>query len=98
MINKEDKAIGVQLVKINREILNYKIGQLIQNYILNRHRQNALDTFETFVTATADNQNKDAVLLQATQTIFSAQNSGFINQDSESPNLSPLLELIKRPS
>lgn len=65
------------------------------NYVVNKHRQNALSSFETFVKATSDDQTKNAVLLQATQSIFSQQNSGFVSQDSE-PAASPkILEIIR---
>jgi hypothetical protein len=33
------------------------------NYVVNKHRQNALSTFETFVKAAGDDQTKNAVLL-----------------------------------
>lgn len=53
------------------------------NYVVNRHRQNALSTFETFAKAAADAETKGAVLLQATQSIFVPQPSGFVTQESE---------------
>ncbi|MFC1693182.1 hypothetical protein ACFL1R_06730 [Candidatus Latescibacterota bacterium] len=64
------------------------------NYIVNKHRQNALSSFETFVEATSDEQTKNAVLLQATNSIFSPQNSGFIpgTEHSTSPQI---LEIIR---
>jgi hypothetical protein len=40
------------------------------NYVVNRHRQNALSSFETFAKGSDDPQTKNAVLLQATQSIF----------------------------
>ncbi|MBI3089461.1 MAG: hypothetical protein HYY96_02250 [Candidatus Tectomicrobia bacterium] len=65
------------------------------NYVINRHRQNALSTFETFVKAASDDGTKNAVLIQATQSIFSPQNSGFLSKDSE-PSASPkILEIIR---
>jgi hypothetical protein len=47
------------------------------NYVVNKHRQNALRTFETFVKS-ADPQIKSAVLLQTTGCIFTAQNTGYV--------------------
>ena len=38
--------------------------------VLNRHRQNSLSTFETFVEASNDQKTKDAVLLEATRCIW----------------------------
>lgn len=71
----------------------YKAQQ--HNYVVNRHRQNALSTFETFVKAAGEDQTKNAVLIQATQSIFSPQISGFTTQESE-PTTSPrILEIIR---
>ena len=71
----------------------YKAQQ--HNYVVNRHRQNALSTFETFVKAASEDQTKNAVLIQATQSIFSPQSSGFTTQESE-PTTSPrILEIIR---
>lgn len=66
------------------------------NYVVNKHRQNALSTFETFVKASGDDvQTKNAVLLQATQSIFSAQNTGFSGKDAESESSGKIIEIFK---
>jgi hypothetical protein len=66
------------------------------NYIVNRHRQNALQTFETFIKAAqGDPDTKNAVLLQTTQSIFSAQPSGYIHKDTESDSPNKFIELIR---
>jgi len=64
------------------------------NYIINKHRQNALSTFETFVKAATDDPTKNAVLLQATQCIFSMQQSGFVTH-SDAPPSPQILEFIR---
>jgi len=40
------------------------------NFVVNRHRQNALASFETFVEGASGKEVKDAVLIQATSAIF----------------------------
>lgn len=66
------------------------------NYIVNRHRQNALQTFETFVKAAlGDPDTKNAVLLQTTQSIFSSQPSGYVHKDSETESPNKFIELIR---
>jgi len=65
------------------------------NFVINKHRQNALSTFEAFVKSTEDPQMKDAVLLQATQCIFGPQPTGYITQDSESDGYSKVLEIVR---
>jgi hypothetical protein len=53
------------------------------NFVINRHRQNALSTFETFAKAAGDAQTKDAVLMQATQSIFALQTSGYLRAEHD---------------
>lgn len=53
------------------------------NEVVNRHRVNALRTFETFASAARDDPSKDAVLMRATECIFSHQASGFSDSKSE---------------
>lgn len=66
------------------------------NYVVNKHRANALSTFETFVKgAGEDHQTKSAVLLQATQCIFSSQPSGYIAQESEGGMYKQILEIVR---
>ena len=67
------------------------------NYIINKQRQNALSTFETFVKAAGDEdiQTKNAVLLQATQCIFSAQPTGFSNKNSDGDPSTKIIEIAK---
>ena len=65
------------------------------NYIVNKHRANSLNSFETFVKSTEDPATKDAVLLQATQSIFSPQSSGFDGNDSESDPSNKFIEILR---
>ena len=65
------------------------------NYVVNRHRQNALSSFETFVTSASDEQTKNAVLIQATQSIFIPQNTGYTSGESEATPPTQLIELVR---
>lgn len=58
---------------------NYAASQ--HNYVVNRHRRNALASFQTFVEGASDKEIKDAVLLEATHSIFTPQDSGFARGD-----------------
>jgi len=71
----------------------YKAHQ--HNYVVNQHRHNALNTFQTFVKATEDEQTKNAVLIQATQSIFSPQHSGFTAQEKEISTSPQILEIFR---
>lgn len=73
---------------------NYKAHK--HNSILNKHRQNALNTFETFSKAAGtDTQTKNAILLEATHTIFSNQQTGYINTDGENDSPNKIIEIIR---
>lgn len=66
------------------------------NAIINKHRQNALITFETFVKAAENDQDtKNAVLLQATQSIFSPLPTGYINKESEKDQSNKVIEIMR---
>lgn len=64
------------------------------NYVVNKHRQNALSTFEAFAKAASDEPTKNAVLLQATQCIFSPQPTGYVQAESDSGPSMNVWELV----
>lgn len=73
---------------------NYKAHK--HNATLNKHRQNALSTFETFAKAAGtDTQTKNAVLIEATHTIFSNQQTGYLNSEKDSESSNKIVEIIK---
>lgn len=80
---------------LNRSNKNYTAHKHLE--IVNRHRQNALDTFDDFVESAGENQEtRDAVLLAATNAIFDANQSGYLSakmKGSESTN--PFQQLFK---
>jgi hypothetical protein len=65
------------------------------NQIVNRHRQTALSTFQTFINGTSDHQTKNAVLLQATRAIFLPQASGYLKGEAENPQVSQITEVVR---
>ena len=65
------------------------------NQIVNEHRRDALKSFRAFVEATSDAATKNAVLVQATHSIFSHRPSGFGHQEKDSMPSSHMLELTK---
>jgi hypothetical protein len=65
------------------------------NYVINRHRRNALSTFQIFTSATHDPQTKDAVLMQATKSIFDQQPSGYLRNEPDSAQGSQIIEIVK---
>ena len=70
-------------------------GAARHNYVVNKHRNNALSSFQAFATSAADEQTKSAVLIQATQSIFTPQASGYVKNDGENSASSPIIEILR---
>lgn len=67
---------------------------LQHNVIINRHRQNALSTFQTFVEAATDDAVKNHVLLKATESIFAQEVSGYLTREPDPRPSSQILEVL----
>lgn len=65
------------------------------NEIVNRHRQNALLTFNSLAEAASSEQTREVVLTHASACIFEPQESGFSKQGSNQPGPS-LIEVLPR--
>lgn len=65
------------------------------NEVVNRHRANALRTFEAFVATSEDDQAREAVLLRATECVFGHQVSGFADSGREDGGPSRLMEVVR---
>lgn len=63
---------------------------------VNRHRANALDTFQAFVAAASDEPTKNAVLLETTRSIFAISPSGFLESTEPAADQgTKVLEIVK---
>ena len=80
---------------LNRVIKNYTAEKHLE--VINTHRQNALETFDTFVAAAEGNrETRDAVLLAATRAIFEANQTGYLSaKTSSSDTANPVQQIIK---
>lgn len=83
-------VLGFALVWSSR---NYSAAK--HNEVVNRHRQNALNSFETFVKSTHDAETKNAVLLQATQSIFAPQDTAFSRNDVPAGPATQIVEIVR---
>lgn len=71
-------------------------GASRHNYVVNKHRANALSSIQAFsVSASADQQTKSAVLIQATQAIFTPQVSGYVKGDGDNSPSTPIIEILR---
>ncbi|WP_123784135.1 hypothetical protein [Corallococcus macrosporus] len=73
---------------------NYRTSR--HNYIVNRHRSVALNTFGIFAASAATAQVKDAILAQAASTIFAPQPSGYAVDQADPPPQATAVELLQR--
>ena len=80
---------------LNRFGKNYTAHKHLE--IVNRHRQNALDTFDTFVESAGENrETRDAVLLAATNAIFDANQSGYLSAKTKgTDNANPIQQVVR---
>ena len=72
---------------------NYSAHQ--HNLVINQHRQNSLNTFETFIKAASDQDIKNAILLQTTTCIFGPQASGYANKENEMDGSNKIIEVFR---
>ncbi len=73
---------------------NYSASR--HNFVVNRHRQNSLSSFQTFKGATTSDDVRDAVLMEATRSIFAPQSSGYVKGVTEPQAGGPLVEILGR--
>ena len=80
---------------LNRTIKNFAAEKHLE--VTNTHRQNALETFDTFVAAAEGNRDtRDQVLLAATKAIFDPNQSGYLSTKTRSSDsASPVQQIIK---
>lgn len=69
-------TISYALILCSRNYLAHR-----HNCVVNRHRQNALVTYQAIVKAAGDEGNRDVVLAKAADCIFSAQATGYSKSD-----------------
>lgn len=89
--------LSVLSVGLFQSIKNYNANKHLQ--VVNEHRQNAIETFEAFSNAAPDAQVKSTVLIQATQSVFAADQTGYLSKDTEtnlSLNFADLIGKIQR--
>jgi hypothetical protein len=72
---------------------NYRAHR--HNAVINKHRQNALSTFQAFINATDDDSTKNAVLVRSTEAIFSPGVTGYLTKEPEPQGGAQILEVIR---
>jgi hypothetical protein len=62
---------------------------------INKHRANALKTFQAFTKAASDESSRDAVLMETTKSIFAIAPSGYLENEMSSDSGLKIVEVIK---
>lgn len=65
---------------------------------INKHRANALRTFQTFTMAASDDETHNAVLMETTKSIFLLIPSGYLDNESTSGNGLTVVEVVQHPT
>jgi hypothetical protein len=83
-------------------VLSYVLYLSTKNYlaqkhnaVINKHRQNALMTYEALVDAAKETSNREIILTHASACIFAPQPTGYTGgQSSEGPVAKSVVELL----
>jgi len=87
----------VLLVLLTATIWCGRIYKALKHQItVNKHRANALKTFQAFVKAASNDNTRDAVLIETTRSIFANSPSGYLDiTDAASDPGAKFIEIIK---
>jgi hypothetical protein len=72
----------------------YKVAK--HQYAINRHRANALRTFQAFNKAASDDAARNAVLMETTKSIFAITPSGYLDNDAAPDGGVKIVEIVKQ--
>lgn len=72
---------------------NYNVNMHLYN--LNKHRQNSLLSFNTFIANATEETTKNQLIKELGKTIYSVGQIGYLTEDRKGVNISQIAELIK---
>jgi len=84
-------VLSYMLLLSSKNFLSHK-----HNSIVNKHRQNALMTFQALVDASSRDDGKEVILTHASACIFSPQDTGYIKASSDSGGGKSIIELLPK--
>lgn len=85
--------LSIAYLMVYQSIKNYKINRHL--YILNKHRQLTLSVYPLMAKATNDQEQSNAIVLQAAKAIFEPGTTGYLDGD-DNPNPVNLTEIINK--
>ena len=85
-------VLSYGLILSSRNYLAHK-----HNVVVNRHRQDALQTFKTLVDAAKIDEKQDIVLTHAAEAIYSGRDTGFTKSQQQAPSgAAAVVQMIPR--
>ncbi len=86
--------LGMASMFVKESLKNFNVNMHLYN--LNRHRQNALLSFETLISNIKDShETRDAIIKEIARTIYANQDDGYLRTDRKAINPTQIIELIK---
>ena len=85
--------IAIFSVVVFESLKNYNVNMHLYN--MNKHRQNSLLSFDTFISNTHDSVTRNSLIGEIAKTIYSQGQTGYLPEDKKGLSLSKVIELFK---
>jgi hypothetical protein len=85
--------LSIIALYIKESLKNFNVNMHLYN--LNRHRQNSLLSFSTFIENTNDPNTRNYLIKEISKTIYSVQQSGYLSETKKGLNLNQITDLVK---
>lgn len=89
------KVIAFSILYFGLILASRNYRAVRHNHVVNKHRVNALGTFEAFVQSTKHEPTQNAVLIRSTETIFSPSSTGYLGKEEERSGNTSILEIVR---
>lgn len=85
--------LSVLFIAIKESLKNFNVNMHLYN--LNKHRQNALESFDVFKGMPIRSDTKDYLIKEIANTIYSVNRIGYLSDTKKTSDFSQLVELLK---
>lgn len=89
------RVLLVSLLTYFLVFCSHQYAAATHNAVMNRHRENALNTYRAIVEASGAPGTKDAILSQAAKAIFTPQPSGYLRKEPEGGSGNAVVEVLR---
>lgn len=85
--------LSLFFIAIKESIKNFNVNMHLYN--LNKHRQNALKSFNVFKGLPYDSETRDCLIKEIATTIYSVNKIGYLSENQKAIDFSQIIDLIK---